>query len=67
MVDLNLYPEDTSFTKHLEKLWEIVKDREAWYAAVYGVTKNQTQLSNKEKLEKHNILFTFLFRYEIIW
>jgi len=25
----------------LSKLWEIVKDREAWHAAVYGVTKNR--------------------------
>ena len=24
------------------KLWEIVKDREAWHAAVHGVTKNWT-------------------------
>ena len=24
----------------LSKFWDIVKDREAWYAAVYGVTKN---------------------------
>ena len=29
---------------NLEKLWEIVKDREAWHAAVHGVTKSQTQL-----------------------
>ena len=30
----------------LSKLQEIVKDREAWHAAVHGVTKSQTQLSN---------------------
>ena len=29
----------------LSKLREIVKDREAWHAAVHGVTKSQTQLS----------------------
>ena len=28
------------------KLWEIVKDRGAWDAAVHGIEKNQTQLSN---------------------
>ena len=30
----------------LSKLWEIVEDRVAWYAAVCGVTKSQTRLSN---------------------
>ena len=31
---------------NLSKLWEIVKDTGAWSATVYGVAKNQTQLSN---------------------
>ena len=26
----------------LSKLWEMVKDREAWRAAIHGVTKSQT-------------------------
>ena len=30
----------------LRKLQEIVKDRKAWHAAGYGVTKSQTQLTN---------------------
>ena len=30
----------------LSKLWEIVKNREAWCAAVHEVTKSRTRLSN---------------------
>ena len=36
----------------LSKLWEIVKDREAWHAAVHGVTKGQTPLSAWKSIAK---------------
>ena len=35
-----------SMDMNLSKFWEIVEDREAWRAAVHGVTKSRTQLSN---------------------
>ena len=35
-----------SMNMNLNKLWEMVKDREAWCAAVSGATKSQTRLSD---------------------
>ena len=35
-----------SMDMNLGKLWEIVQNRGAWWAAVHGVAKSQTQLSN---------------------
>ena len=47
-----------SMDMSLSKLWEMVKDREAWHTAFHGVTKSQTPVSNwtttkrKLKIEK---------------
>ena len=49
----------------LSKLWERVKDREAWRAAVHGVAKNRTQLSNRTITAsiwlKFNLLKIFIY------
>ena len=50
----------SSMNMSLSKLWELVKDREAWHAAVHGVTKSRTQtrLSNN-----NNVLAVLLYYF----
>ena len=50
-----------SMGMNLSKLWEIVKNREAWSAAIHGVTKSRTQLHNGTATTIHTILSTKAF------
>ena len=49
-----------SMDMNLSKPWEIVKDREAWRAAVHGVTKCRTGLSDSTTTTKNSMLARIL-------
>ena len=50
-----------SMDMSLSKLWGMVKDRDAWRAAVHGITKSQTQLSNWTTTTYTSVSLRFLY------
>ena len=53
-----------SMSMSLSKLQDLVMDREAWHAALHGVTKSQTRLSNwTEQRNEAGIIISLIFRW----
>ena len=48
----------------MSKLWELVMDREAWRAAIHGITKSRTRLSNWTELNRNVQVFVFVLSGE---
>ena len=58
----------------VSKLWKMVKDREAWSAAVYEAAKSQTQLSNwmtattiKTSMKSLQAMNIYFFKYKCVF
>ena len=51
---------------NLSKLWELVKNREAWHAAVHGVIKSRTLLSNWTELNVISIRHIWMWKFDHI-
>ena len=62
-----LYSITNSMDMNLSKLWEIVENRGAWHAAVLGVAKNWTQLSDWTTTVAFLVSYLFCPFHDLVW